>query len=102
MVSLDDILMALGALSAERRHREEGKQEVTVMISSDYKLNQSFYMVWNTGNKLDIFLKDTSPYPKLLATINVGSYGAIGRGLAQAIYGIIWGAYFVSNQAEED
>ena len=79
---MDRILMALGELTAERRHRKE--EEGFVEVSMDvYRLR------WLTGNRLQVVYSPFMPF--VIAELPVKEYGGFGPALATAIQGIIEG-----------
>ena len=68
---MDDILMKLGELTAERRHRKENETSVEVRY-------RDFILSWQVGNYLDIYASsDCEPFETektFLARIDVAQF----------------------------
>lgn len=77
---LDYVMMALGELRAERRHRKEEENDVTVDLFSGYNMR------WHPGNTLDIYFGTLQ-----LGTLRLNTFNVHGRYVAMAILGIVVG-----------
>lgn len=96
---MDRVLIALGELMAERRHREEDVQSVGVEFPSIAENFESTYsIVWNTGNTMDIVYYPKDMGSQLIASINLQAYrGFYDRSLAMTITGILEGHMYQKN-----
>lgn len=81
-ILIDDILITLGELNAERGHRKEDERTVTVEVRGC----KGYTLIWHVGNKLDI----TSDVG-VIGSIYLNQFNAWTRYTAMAIAGIILG-----------
>ena len=100
---MDRVLIALGELMAERRHREEDVQSVGVEFPSIAEnFASSYCIVWNTGNTMDIVYYPKDRGKVVIATINLSAYrGFYDRSLAYTISGILSGHMYQMNSKWE-
>lgn len=78
---IDDVLVTLGELNAERWHRKEGERTVTVKILGC----EGYLLTWHVGNKLDI----TSNVGGVIGSLYLNQFNSWTRYTAVSIAGII-------------
>ena len=87
---MDNILMALGELTAERRHRKEEEKYVEVTLVGPYRpTNYVYQLRWLTGNRIQIVYGYSQPL--VIGEIPLQGYGGFGPAIALAIQGVIEG-----------
>ena len=98
---LDRVMVALGKLLGERKHRDENMQFVMTEVLSNHAC---YELIWRTGNTLDIVHKPADGRLSRTAVsrvyMDVGLWGK-PRALATMIAGVIEG-YDIYRQKKGD